>query len=353
METAGARALHDRAQSVAASLQLTPSADAAAAAPLLLELAELTDALRETALALTDAQSRGMWLQRAEWLRDEAAKMGAARIADGGAGPLLAALLDACARQCRAAAEAAQRAAASAPLPPPAPAQHAPSPRGALAVLQVRTELMMAQEQLARRTADRRVVTQRFCLLSLLACFVLACVLLAEAASSLSSQLSADVVTLSEARASAAAEAAAHGAELATSRADAARQADVIAALMSRSEQLCADAGAAREAQTESEALRRGLAQQSGTIERLIALNEELAGAANARSAHRDAGGAESAPAEAAEAEEQPYEDEWEAEEAAARARGDPPPRGWLSRVWGARGTEACDAKGASDDAAV
>ena len=166
METAGARALHDRAQGVAASLQLLPpDAPPAAAAPLLLELAELTAALREAAAALADASSRAIWEKRAAWLREETAKIGAARGGEGGgAGALLAEVLAACAVQCRAArsaAEAASRAAEQAPPPPPplppppAPAAVAPSPRGALAVMQVRTELTLAQEALARRTADR------------------------------------------------------------------------------------------------------------------------------------------------------------------------------------------------------
>ena len=163
METAGARALHDRAQGVAASLQLLPSdAPPTAAAPLLLELAELTAALHEAAAALADASSRAIWEKRAAWLREETTKIGAARCGEGGgAGALLAEVLAACVVQCRAArsaAEAAPRAAEQAPPPPPpppAPAAVAPSPRGALAVLQVRTELTLAQEALARRTADR------------------------------------------------------------------------------------------------------------------------------------------------------------------------------------------------------
>jgi hypothetical protein len=162
METAGARALHDRAQGVAASLQLlAPDAGAAAAAPLLLELAELTWQLREAAAALADGPSRGIWEQRAAWLSEETRKLGAARA--GSDGELLAEVLDAAARQCRAAeaarsaAEAAQRS-AELPIEPPtalSPGPPEPSPRGALAVLQVRTELMLANEQLARRTADR------------------------------------------------------------------------------------------------------------------------------------------------------------------------------------------------------
>ena len=135
------------------------------------------------------------------------------------------------------------------------------------------------------------------------------------------------MAALSEARAAAAAQAEQLCAELAEARDATASQADVIAALMRRSEELCADAGRVRELASENDALRRGLEQQAGTLARLIALNEELADAANVRSAAREAG---AAPAEAAGAATPTplYDEEWELEEAEARARGDPPARG-------------------------
>ena len=342
METASARALHDRAQGVAASLQLLPpEAPPTAAAPLLIELAQLTAALRDAAAALADGSSRSIWEQRASWLRDETAKFGAAR---DGAGALLTEVLDACALQCRAArsaAEAAARAAEHVPSPPP-PVVAAPSPRGALAVLQVRTELTLAQEQLARRTADRCA----FAALAFLG--------RADTCCTASSQLAADVAALSEARAAAAAQAEQLSSELSAARDAATRQTEVIAELMRRSEELCADAGRVRELESENGALRRGLGQQAGTLERLIALNEELAVAANAHSAAREAAIAMqlgSAPAEAAHAAPPVplYDEEWELEEAEARARGDPPPRGWLARLWGAPAS-AQTPNGAIDD---
>lgn len=151
-----------------------------------------------------------------------------------------------------------------------------------------------------------------------------------------SSQLSADVVSLSEARAAAAAEAASLRSELETVRKERARQSGVIEALMRRSEELCADAGRARELEASNEALARGLEAQGGTLDRLLALNEELAGVANALSAAREAGGAPAGEAPAGAAPEPLYEEEWELEEAEARARGEPPPKGWLMRAWGA-----------------
>jgi hypothetical protein len=135
-------------------------------------------------------------------------------------------------------------------------------------------------------------------------------------------------VSLSEARAAAAAEAASLRSELETVRKERARQAGVVEALMRRSEELCADAGRARELEASNEALARGLEAQAGTLDRLLALNEELAGVANALSAAREAGGAP--PGEAPAGLPEPlYEEEWELEEAEARARGEPPPKGW------------------------
>ena len=172
------------------------------------------------------------------------------------------------------------------------------------------------------------------------------------------------MAALSEARAAAAAQAEQLCAELAEARDATASQADVIAALMRRSEELCADAGRVRELESENDALRRGLGQQAGTLERLIALNEELAVAANAHSAAREAvvitqPGSAPAPAAHAEPPLPLYDEEWELEEAEARARGDPPPRGWLARLWGApasaqmpRGAED-EAKAAAADGAV
>jgi chromosome segregation ATPase len=148
-------------------------------------------------------------------------------------------------------------------------------------------------------------------------------------------------VSLSEARAAAAAEAASLRSELETVRKERARQSGVIEALMRRSEELCADAGRARELEASNEALARGLEAQGGTLDRLLALNEELAGVANALSAAREAGGgAPAGEAPAGAAPEALYDEEWELEEAEARARGEPPPKGWLMRAWGAATTE-------------
>ena len=171
-----------------------------------------------------------------------------------------------------------------------------------------------------------------------------------------SSQLAADVAALSEARAASAAHAEQLSTELCAARDAATRQADVIASLMRRSEELCADAGRVRELESENDALRRGLEQQAGTLERLIALNEELVGVANAHSAAREAGFITqpgSAPAEAAAAAPPAplYDEEWELEEAEARARGETPPRGWLTRLWGAPTSAQTPPRGAEDDA--
>ena len=172
------------------------------------------------------------------------------------------------------------------------------------------------------------------------------------------------MAALSEARAAAAAQAAQLSTELSAARDAATRQADVIASLMRRSEELCADAGRVRELESENEALQRGLEQQAGTLSRLIALNEELAVVANAHSAAREAGfvaqpGAAPAEGTNAAAPAPLYDEEWELEEAEARVRGEAPPRGWLSRLWGSpapaqtpRGSED-DAKAAAADGAV
>ena len=157
-------------------------------------------------------------------------------------------------------------------------------------------------------------------------------------------------MSLSEARAAAAAEAASLRSELETVRKERARQAGVVEALMRRSEELCADAGRARELEASNEALARGLEQQAGTLDRLLALNEELAGVANALSAQREAGGAPAGEAPAGPPEPL-YEEEWERDEAEARARGEPPPKGWLLRAWGAATEQPSGAAEALDDA--
>jgi hypothetical protein len=145
-----------------------------------------------------------------------------------------------------------------------------------------------------------------------------------------SSQLSQDVVALTKAHADAAARADSLAAELASLQEDNDRQArrkrqsavrcfsslthrpllsqkaDVIAHIMTRSEEWCASAFEASKLAsalaTENAALHAAVAAQAATLERLIALNAELVDGANAAAAGREAGKAspQAAPAEAA-----------------------------------------------------
>ena len=154
------------------------------------------------------------------------------------------------------------------------------------------------------------------------------------------------MASLGEAHAAAVARADAADAALAEARADVDRQADVIAHLMTRSEEFRDAAQLAEVLAAEAAPLRAAMAAQVATLARLAALNEELSDLVNAHAAEREAAALAraAAPAEAAVATD---------EDGAAKEEGAPPPRrGWLSRAWGAAAYVAGRGRGGpSDDA--